>query len=61
MLLLGRLVAALGPTPQDLEGLAAALASEPLAVWQIARRLALAGRIRGEHLDDPAHARFAAP
>ncbi|MBK7828255.1 hypothetical protein [Nannocystis sp.] len=56
-----RLVAALGPTPQDLEGLAAALASEPLAVWQIARRLALAGRIRGEHLDDPAHARFAAP
>ena len=55
-----RLVTALGPSPQSLEALATTLAAEPLALWQIARRLALLGRIRGESLADPAHARFAA-
>ena len=56
-----RLVAALTATPQPLAALAATLAAEPVAVWQIARRLALLGRIRGATLDDPAHASFAAP
>ena len=56
-----RLVAALTAAPQPLATLAATLAAEPVAVWQIARRLALLGRIRGAALDDPAHASFAAP
>ena len=55
-----RLVAALGPEPQTVEALAGRLASEPVAVWQTARRLAALGRIRGESLADPARARFAA-
>jgi hypothetical protein len=56
-----RLIAALTAAPQTLEALATTLAAEPLALWQIARRLALLGRIRGDALADPAHARFAAP
>ena len=56
-----RLIAALTAAPQTLEALATTLAAEPLALWQIARRLALLGRIGGDALADPAHARFAAP
>lgn len=57
-----RLVAALTAAPQPLTTLAATLAAKPVAVWQIARRLALLGRDPcGAALDDPAHASFAAP
>jgi glucose-6-phosphate isomerase len=54
-----RLVAALGEAPRGVAELAAELAAEPLAVWQVARRLAAQGRVRAERLDDPAAARFA--
>ena len=55
-----RLLRALGEQPRTVTELADALACEPFAVWQLARRLALAGRIRSESLADPASARFAA-
>jgi glucose-6-phosphate isomerase len=56
-----KLLAAIGPTPQTIAELAEAVAAEPFAVWQVARRLALAGRARGEGLADPATARFSLP
>ena len=55
-----RLLRALGEQPRSVAELAEALANEPFAVWQLARRLALAGRVRGEALADPSSARFAA-
>ncbi len=55
----GKLVAAVTSTPQTLAELAKTTGSEPFAVWQVARRLAHAGRLRAENLEDPARARFA--
>jgi glucose-6-phosphate isomerase len=55
-----RFLRAVGPEPRTVAELAETLASEPFAVWQLGRRLALTGRVRGEALTDPASARFAA-
>lgn len=55
-----RFMQALGAEPRTVAELARTLASEPFAVWQLGRRLALTGRVRGEALADPASARFAA-
>lgn len=53
-----RLLAALEPGPWTVAELAAAVASPEFPVWQVARRLAVAGRIHGEGLGDPRTARF---
>ncbi len=54
-----RLLAALGSAPRTIEDLARELASDPVSIWQVARRLAANGRIHSEDLGDPARARFA--
>jgi len=54
-----RLLAALGREPRTAAELAAALAADEFAVWQVARRLAVAGRIQGDDPGDPRAARFA--
>jgi hypothetical protein len=56
-----RLVAALGRAPKTLQDLADTLGADTFAIWQVARRLAITGKIRGEGLEDPATARFTAP
>ncbi len=54
-----RLLAELGDTPRDIVTLAQQLGAEPFAVWQVARHLAVDGRLLAENLSDPARARFA--
>ena len=54
----GQLLAVLTAQPRTLAELAKTLAAEPFAVWQVARRLAHAGRLHAEALESPADARF---
>ena len=53
-----RLLAELDETPKDILTLAQQLGAEPFAVWQVARHLAVDGRLLAEQLTDPARARF---
>ncbi len=55
-----RLVAALGRAPKTLQELADTLETDTFSIWQVARRLVAAGKLRGEGLEDPTTARFTA-